>query len=473
MPVDLTDTRALVVGLGVSGNAAAEALQAAGAQVRVVEPGRGEALEERAARLAAAGVEVLRGQADVAGLLAERTLVVPSPVVAPHAPLLVAARRLGLEIVSEPELAWRMAGGRTRLVAVTGTNGKTSTTELLAALLGVPAGGNIGMPLTAMLSRPAAALPPLVVTELSSFQLRHSSTLAPDVALMLNLAPDHLDWHGSFVAYGASKARIWGAQSGAQLALVNADDAEASGLFEAHPPPARRATFGLAAGAARDREEEPGLAAVRKGRLWWHDAGGERRPLLRMDELAVTGRHQLSNVCAAVTAAVAAGADPDALGVPLRAFRPGTHRLQRVATINDVAYVDDSKATNPHAAAAALASYPSVVWIAGGLNKGLSFDGLASLLPGRVRATVTIGSSGPALAAVARGAGIPVVEAGILDEAVRASAELARPGDTVLLAPACASMDQFTDYAARGRAFAQAVARLKGAATAQETTNGH
>jgi UDP-N-acetylmuramoylalanine--D-glutamate ligase len=179
------------------------------------------------------------------------------------------------------------------------------------------------------------------------------------------------------------------------------------------------------------------------------------------------GGRQLANVCATVAAAVAAGADPRALAAPLRAHRPGAHRLQRVGERAGVTYVDDSKATNPHAAAAALASYPDgaprLVWIAGGLNKGLAFDGLAPLLPGRVRATVTIGSSGPALAAVARGAGVPVVEAGTLAEAVPAAAALARRGDTVLLAPACASMDQFADYAERGRAFAEAVARLDGA----------
>lgn len=459
MQCDFTGVQALVVGLGVSGTAAAEALRTAGAQVRVVEHGREPVLEERAARLAAAGVEVVRDQTAVGSLLAERTLVVPSPGVTPHAPLLVAARRLDLEIISEPELAWRLAAGRTRLVAVTGTNGKTTTTELLASLLRAPAAGNIGTPLSALLGGEQSP-PPLVVAELSSFQLRHVSTLAPAVAVLLNLAPDHLDWHGSFVAYGAAKARIWRAQSATDLALANGDDTEAAGLLEAHPPPGRRGTFRTMAGPEeRVDQDPPGRAAVTDGRLWWRDRDGSR-PLLPLDELAAPGPHQLANVCAAVTAAVAAGADPDRLADALRAFRPGAHRLQHIATVDGVAYVDDSKATNPHAAAAALTSYPSIVWIAGGLNKGLSFNALAPLLPGRVRATVTIGSSGPDLAVMARGAGVPVVEAGVLDQAVRASSELAQPGDTVLLAPACASMDQFADYAARGRAFAEAVARL-------------
>lgn len=466
--------RALVVGLGVSGAAAARSLAAAGAEVRVVDPGRGEALAARAAALAALGVEVRRDETEVDALLADRTLVVPSPGVPPRAPLLSAARRAGVEVVSEPELAWRLSGGRTRVVAVTGTNGKTTTTELLAACLGAPAAGNIGTPLSELLGAPEP--PPLVVAELSSFQLHFTSSLAPEVAVVLNLAPDHLDWHGSFVAYAAAKARIWAAQRADGLALVNADDAEAAGLFDAHPPPARRARF-AAAGGLRGDDSAPLVAGVHDGAVWWADPEDpeERVPVVEVAALGggdgPPGPHQVANVCAVMAAAVAAGADPAALAAPLQAYRPGAHRLQRVGLHDGVAYVDDSKATNPHAAAAALATYPSapgapsLVWIAGGLNKGLTFDGLAPLLPGRVRATVTIGSSGPALAAVARSAGVPVVEAGTLAEAVPAAAALARPGDTVLLAPACASMDQFADYAERGRAFAAAVAALDDART--------
>ena len=461
--------RALVVGLGVSGAAAARALAATGAEVRVVEPARGEAIQARAADLAARGVEVCRDEADVLGLLAGRTLVVPSPGVPPHAPLLSAAQRTGVEVISEPELAWRLSGGRTRVVAVTGTNGKTTTTELLAACLGAPAAGNIGTPLSELLATPEP--PPLVVAELSSFQLHHTSSLAPEVAVVLNLAPDHLDWHGSFVAYAAAKARIWAAQTNPGLALVNADDAEADGLFAAHPPPARRARF-AAAGGRPGGDTAPVVSGVHDGTVWWADPEEPalRAPVVDVAELGGAngppGPHQVANVCAVVAAAVAAGADPAALAAPLRAYRTGAHRLQRVGRRDGVAYVDDSKATNPHAAAAALATYPvrpgapSLVWIAGGLNKGLTFAALAPLLPGRVRATVTIGSSGPALAAIARSAGVPVVEAGTLAEAVPAAAALARPGDTVLLAPACASMDQFTDYTERGRAFAAAVTAL-------------
>lgn len=450
-------TSALIIGLGVSGAAAADGLVTAGAHVRAVEPTHTPVIEERAARLRRRGVEITldpQAAANPEALLEGRTLVVPSPGVPPHDAVLTLARARDIEIISEPELAWRLSRGRTRLVGITGTNGKTTVTEMVAACLDAPAAGNIGTPLTSVLCDRDA--PELVVAELSSFQLKWTSRLAPDVAVVLNLADDHRDWHGSFVAYAAAKARIWGAQHDEQLALVPRDDAEAAGLFTAHPPPAATAMFAVSG--------EPG-ASIAEGQVWWRDPGDPPTaavPVVAVDDLARANPHDLVNVCAAVSVAVAAGADPAGLGPALRAFRPGPHRLQKVATIAGVDYVDDSKATNPHAAAAALVAFPSLVWIAGGLNKGLTFDALAPLLPGRVRAVVTIGSSGPALAAVARSAGVPVVEAGVLDQAVPAAAGLARPGETVLLAPACASMDQFTDYAERGRAFRRAVARLDG-----------
>ena len=456
---------ALVVGLGVSGSAAADALHAAGADVRVVEPGHGRTVEARAARLAAQGVEVLRDDTDVGALLAGRSLVVPSPIVAPHSPLLRAARARRLAIWSEPELAWRLSSGRTRLVAITGTNGKTTTTELVAALLDVPAAGNIGTPLCTLLSRPDP--PALVAAELSSFQLWYTESLAPEVAVVLNLAPDHLDWHRSFVAYGAAKARVWRTQTPGQLALVNAADPEGAGLAAAHPPPGR--LQGFATGPV-DTDLPVATVRVEGGEVRFRPAGGDDEvALLPAADLGLAGPHNLANVAAAVSAATAAGAAVESLGAPLAAFRAGAHRLTTVATIGGVTWVDDSKATNPHAAAAALASYPSVVWIAGGLDKGVTFDGLAPLLPGRVRAAVTIGTAGPTIAGVARGAGVAAIEAGTMDEAVRVAALTARPGDTVLLAPACSSFDQFADYAARGEAFTAAVHRLQQAPTGAGT----
>ena len=474
VPVVARGTPVLVVGLGVAGTAAALALRAHGCPVRAVEPRRDAVADARVAEVAAAGVEVVRddgrggGRDDGRGggngvpgrtaggsrsravdaLLDGRALVVTSPGVPPSSPLLAAARahqEAGrCEVLSEPELAWRLSGGRTRIVAVTGTNGKTTTTELLAACLGAPAAGNIGTPLVSLLAgaddgadggggagpwadgggasdgagwRP----PPLVVAELSSFQLAATMTLRPDVAVVLNLAarPPGLARLVRRVRRreGARVAGPAGRRRGGRPHTRR--DAEAAGLLDAHPPPGRAAMFAVdgAAGAPAGVSATQGVpiaAEVTGGRVRCTAPDGSLVDVVAVDALARAAPHDLANVAAAVAVAVAAGADPAGLAAPLRAFRPGRHRLEAVATVDGVRYVDDSKATNPHAAAAALTGFPagppSVVWIAGGLSKGLSFGGLAPLLPGRVRAAVTIGTSGPQLAAVARGVGVPVVE---------------------------------------------------------------
>jgi UDP-N-acetylmuramoylalanine--D-glutamate ligase len=453
--------RALVAGLGVSGVAAARALLAAGADVRAGDGADTPALRARAADLAAAGADVRLGDLGPA-LLSGRDVVVPSPGIPPHAPLLAAAVADGVAVWSEPELAWRLAGGSTRLVAVTGTNGKTTTAQLLAACLGAPAAGNIGTPLVEVL---AAQPPPLVVAELSSFQLHFAATLRPAVAVLLNVAPDHLDWHGGLDAYGASKAQLWACQEPGDWAVLNRDDAGVRRVAAAAPPPA-----GCTETTIAGPSPAAGGVGIVDGWISWRAPGvRDAVPVVAVDRLHLPGAHNLANVCAAVAGAACAGADARGLGEPLAAFRPGAHRLEHVATVDGVAWVNDSKATNPHAAAAALSSYDSVVWIAGGLNKGLDFDALTDVVRGRVRVAVTIGSAGPALAALTRSLGVPTVEAGELAAAVPAAAALARPGDTVLLAPACASMDQFVDYAERGRAFAAAVAAL---AERQEVAHG-
>lgn len=443
--------RVLVVGVGRSGAAASRALLRRDAAVTVVDAATDEGAQSAAGRLEAAGAEVRLGTLDVAA--ADFELIVPSPGVAEHHPLLVAAQQAGVDIWSEPELAWQLAEGRTRVVAVTGTNGKTTTTELAAACLGAPTAGNIGTPLTDLLDR--ADAPPLAVAELSSFQLRFTTTLRPAVAVLLNVAPDHLDWHGNLGAYRAAKARIWAAQHAGDTAVLNDDDDQALLAAADHPPPGRR--FGFTSGAPRDEQVGvlDGTVTVRRG--------GEQQPVVALATLQVAGPHNVANVCAATAAAIAAGADPASLAAPLRTYRAGEHRLEHVATVNGVAYVNDSKATNPHAAAAALSSFPAgrVLWIAGGLGKGLSFDSLGPLVHRHARHVFTIGASGPEIAAVARAAGVAVTEVGTLQAAVSAAAAVARPDETVLLAPACASMDQFPDYAARGAAFRRAVAALE------------
>ncbi|CAN5118205.1 UDP-N-acetylmuramoyl-L-alanine--D-glutamate ligase [soil metagenome] len=473
MTASWPQTSVLVLGLGRSGAAAARALLAAGVgRLVVADRDDGPALRSRGGELRAAGADVRVGSDDPE-LLGGVDLVVPSPGVPQSSPLLATALAGRVPVWSEPELAWRLSSGRTRLVAVTGTNGKTTTTELVAACLGVPAAGNIGTPLSDVLT--AAAPPALVCAELSSFQLRFTDALRADVAVLLNVAADHLDWHGSAEAYRAAKARVWANQRPGDRAVVNADDAGAMGAVRAHPPPAAPTTFTVAAPV-------DGQVGVERGWVVDRLSGASRR-IAPVAALRLRGPHNLSNVAAAVAAARCAGAPAESLVAPLTDFAPGPHRLEVVATVAGVRFVNDSKATNPHAAAAALtalsspptaggaaagpspsspptAGGPSIVWIAGGLNKGLSFDELAAVVPGRVRAAVTIGSSGPALAGLTRRLGVDTVEAGELAAAVRTAAALAAPGDTVLLAPACASMDQFHDYAARGDAFRHAVERL-------------
>ncbi|HUH07238.1 MAG TPA: UDP-N-acetylmuramoyl-L-alanine--D-glutamate ligase [Egibacteraceae bacterium] len=444
--------RVLVVGLGVSGAAATRALLAAGADVRATDSGAGPEASSRAAELAAAGAEVRLSDSAPESLLEGREAVVTSPGVPQSAPLLAAAIGSGLPVWSEPELAWRMARGRTRLIAVTGTNGKTTTTQLISACLDAPAAGNIGSPLVEVLS--AAEPPPLVVAELSSFQLRFTDTLRAEVGVLLNIADDHLDWHGSPEQYANAKARIWAGQQASDWAVFNREDARASQLAADLPPGAGRAV-----GFTAD-SPGPGDIGIADGWVVTRRAAGEPQRVVAIDDLRLTGPHNLANVCAAVAAAQCAGASPDELAAPLAAFEPGPHRLELVAAVGGVDYVNDSKATNPHAAAAALQTFGSVVWIAGGLGKGVSFEPLADLIRERARAVITIGESGPSIAALARRLGVRAVEAGDLATAVSAAAALAAPGDTVLLAPACASMDQFRDYAERGEAFRTAAQRL-------------
>ncbi|HWB71839.1 MAG TPA: UDP-N-acetylmuramoyl-L-alanine--D-glutamate ligase, partial [Egibacteraceae bacterium] len=334
----------LVLGLGVSGAASARALAGVGAAVCAVDADDSPALRARAAALAAAGVDArLRcGQPD---LVSGRRLVVTSPGVRPDHPVVVAASEAGVPVWSEPELAWRLSGGRARLVAVTGTNGKTTTAQLLADCLAAPAAGNIGTPLVDVL---ATAVPPsVVVAELSSFQLHFADRLRPAVAVLLNVAPDHLDWHGSLDSYAAAKARVWarqrpvhgGGRDDADWAVVNVDDPGARELAARHPPPGRVVGFTLAG-------PTPGRVGVADGRVV-ANVGGSPVDVVGVDELGLAGRHNLANVCAAVAAAVCAGAEPAALAAPLRRFRSGPHRLEHVATIDGVAWVDDSKATNP------------------------------------------------------------------------------------------------------------------------------
>jgi UDP-N-acetylmuramoylalanine--D-glutamate ligase len=413
-----------VCGLGVSGTAAAEVLLRLGARVTVVDT-RAE-YGARAAAVEALGAHVALGEADPG---VDADLVVTSPGWRPDQPYLVRMAALGVPVWGEVELAWRLRPARQRWYAVTGTNGKTTTTEMLGAMLArgpvsSATAGNIGTPLVQVVT--AAEPPEVLAVELSSFQLHWTRTLAVAAGAILNLAPDHLDWHGSMAAYAAAKRKVWGDGT---TAVYNADDPAVSALAQGFPG---AVPFSLA-----DPYDGP---------------------------LVATGRHNLANATAAATLARLAGIGEDGIADAMAGFHTGGHRLVTVATVGGVAYVDDSKATNPHAAQRAIESYDSVVWIAGGLNKGLSFDSLVAETKGRLRAAVLIGAcAGEVRDALARNAPeVPVTDAGDLHTAVEAAHRIAQPGDTVLLAPAAASMDQFTDYAERGDRFAAEVRALEG-----------
>ena len=441
----------MVAGAGASGEAAARALLALGARVTVVD----RVPSARTEGLVAAGaVLALGAQAPPAGT----ELVVASPGWRPDSPLLAAAA--GIEVVGEVELAWRLRGpDPAPWLALTGTNGKTTTVRMLesvlrAAGLRTVATGNVGLPVVdAVLAAPPYDV---LAVELSSFQLHSAPSVRPAAAALLNLAPDHLDWHGGFAAYAAAKERIWAGPE--TVAVGNADDPEVAGrLLEA---PGRQVSFTLA-------EPGPDQLGVTDGTLTDRAFGGGA--LAAVAEVRPAGPHNVANALAAAALARAHGVDPGAIRAGLRDFVPDRHRNERVAEVAGVAYVDDSKATNPHAAAASLTSYEPVVWIAGGLLKGAPVDELVAAVAPRLAGAVLLGADRAVLAAaIARHApSLPVVavsrtDDGAMSEVVRAAAELARAGDTVLLAPAAASMDMFRDYGARGDAFAAAVRALAG-----------
>lgn len=471
---DLDGATVLVAGLGVSGVAAARVLLDRGARVLLTDAAERPVVAE----LSAAGATWLGGLDAVPG---DTDLVVTSPGWRPDSPLLVDAARRGIEVVGEPELAWRLRvagpdGRPAPWLAVTGTNGKTTTVTMLEAVLQAAglravAAGNVGRPLVEVVTaRDPDGRPSFdaVAVELSSFQLHWSSSIAPAAAAVLNVADDHTDWHGSFAAYRDAKARIL---ERAPVAVADAGDPVASSLVAAHPHPV---TVTLGAPG-------PGQLGLRDGvlvdRAFAADPGGE--PLLDRDRLQVPGPHNVVNALVAAALARGVGVSAEAVGRGLAGFRGGAHRNVRVASTGGVDWVDDSKATNPHAAGASLSAYPRVVWIAGGLLKGADVDPLVAAVAPRLAGAVLLGRDRAQIAAsLSRHAPtVPVVEVpsgddggvdgtGVTAEAtmtqvVAAAARLAGPGDTVLLAPAAASMDVFRDYAHRGDAFAAAVRALE------------
>ena len=437
MPMRERPTAALVIGLGRSGLAAARLLAARGWTVTVTDRRSEMELGEALDRLPPGVRTVLGGHPETA--LDGVGLVVTSPGVPPDAPILRAAAARGLTVLPEIELAWRHRR-EAPLVAVTGSNGKSTVTSLIAAALceggiAAAAGGNLGTPASELVLKGGWDV---WVLEVSSFQAEAFDEFRPDVAVLLNVSQDHLERHPDMEAYARAKYRLFARQRPEDTAVLNADDR----LAAATPTAARRRRFSL---------EAPADATVRDGTLV---LDGE--PLLPASALRIEGRHNVANALAAALAAEAAGAPREAIRRALERFEGLPHRHRTVAERGGVRWVDDSKATNVGAAAAALAGYPerSVHLILGGLGKGQSFEALAPAVRRAAVRVYLIGRDAGIIAEALEGTA-PLERCGTLEEAVRRAAAAARPGETVLLAPACASFDQFTDYAARGEAFAR------------------
>jgi UDP-N-acetylmuramoylalanine--D-glutamate ligase len=423
----------LVLGLGATGLSALGYLQRLGWRMR--------ATDDRNDRASLAG-KAWCSSDQAMSILDDTGLVVVSPGVPLNSKLVRAARERGIEILGDVELFARSV--LAPVIAITGTNGKSTVTRMVEAMARAggrvtAAGGNLGTPALDLLD----ASVELYVLELSSFQLELTESLSPRVATVLNISADHLDRHGSLEAYTRAKARVY---ERAQTGVFNRDDVVAGGLGHAG---AERITFGL---GVPPGDSDYGL---RDGML----CRGEKA-LLGAAEVPLAGRHNLANVLAAWALAATVGVSDEDIARAVRAFKPLAHRLELVAEREGVRFYDDSKATNVSAACSSLEGLSGcLVVIAGGQAKGQDFAPFADLLAARARAVVLMGVDSPQIARALDGR-VDVLNAASMDEAVAAAARLARPGDCVVLAPACASLDMFTDYAARGEAFVQAVEAL-------------
>ena len=479
---DWSGLRVVVGGVGVSGFAAADALLERGAEVTVVDGGQpapGSPAAERAKILDILGAHLVLGPgaSDRMPDGPVPDLVVTSPGWSPAQPLLAAAAAVGTPIWGEVELAWRMrtASGAAPWLTVTGTNGKTTTVRmlesiLLAAGLRAVAAGNVGTPIIEAVLHPEPY--DVIAVELSSFQLHWCSSLVPQAAACLNIAPDHVDWHGSVEEYARAKGKVY---DRTEVACVyNVEDEQTMHLVEDAEVQEGCRAIGFTLGV-------PGPSMlglvddVLADRAFVEARQTSAAELCTLDDLRGSAPsvapHVVANALAAAALARAHGVPAAAVRAGLRAFRPDPHRIAEVATVDGVRFVDDSKATNPHAAQASLTAYEHVVWVAGGLLKGADVDALVAAVSDRLRGVVLIGRDRARIAeALARHApDVPVVDiertdTGAMDAVVARAAALAESGDVVLLAPAAASMDMFTDYGARGDAFAAAVLRHSGPA---------
>ena len=452
--MELKGKKVLVVGLGKSGLAAAIFLRRRGAQVTVSDIRSAEALAKDIPALLEEGINV---EAGGHGLLTFRRqdLIVVSPGVPLDTPELAQAKSFGRPIIGELELAARFLKGK--ILAVTGSNGKTTTTSLLGEILekaGIATlvGGNIGVPVVALIDDSSDAT--WSVLEVSSFQLESTEQFHPAIAVILNITPDHLDRHGNFENYALAKERIFAAQDENDFVVLNADNVRAAAA--AKRSKAQVYWFSLEHTVEQGAWVEGGEILFRSAK----DAAPET--VMPLGKIPLKGEHNVENVLAAVCAARLAGAPVEAVSSGVEQFKAVEHRLEYVATLNGVEVYNDSKATNVDATAKAIAAFPgNIHLILGGKDKNSDYTELSDLLRSRVKAVYTIGSAAAKIESQLRGV-VTIHSCETLEKAVSAIAAAAHPGDVVLLAPACSSFDQFESYEHRGRVFKELVNEWRG-----------
>jgi UDP-N-acetylmuramoylalanine--D-glutamate ligase len=458
--------RVVVAGLGIAGFACADALLQREADVVVIDDNDGPEQVNKAQILEVLGATVLLGDASV---LPDADLLVVSPGLPPSASVTQAALAAGMPVWGELELAWRIRDpDGAPWLFVTGTNGKTTTTLMLASMfraagLRTDAVGNIGVSLVSAVMDPEPF--DVLAVEVGAPQLPFVHTVSPYSAACLNVAEDHVDFFGSFDAYREAKARVY---ERTQVACVyNSQDPETIRMVEQAEVIEGCRAIGFTLGVP-GRSEVGLVDEILADRAFLDERETHALELATLADVRPPVPHQVANALAAAALARSYGIDPRHVRDGLRGFEPAGHRIAEVGTVADVLYIDDSKATNTHAADMSLRAYDPVVWIAGGLAKGQTFDELVQRHAARLRAVVLLGADRAIIRDALRrhAPDVPVeevtdTETGAMHEVVNRAAALAKPGDTVLLAPGCASWDMFTDYAARGRAFAAAVADLE------------
>lgn len=448
--MDLKKKRVLVVGLGRSGVAAAFFLQEHGAKVTVSDTKSEVQLQNEVAALLDRGVSI------EAGRHGERTfrdqdLIVVSPGVPSDQPQLQHARTLGIPVIGEVELAFRFLQGK--VVAITGSNGKTTTTTLVGEILSKAGkktlvGGNIGTPVISLAGK--SSPDSFVVLEISSFQLETIEQFCPWIAAILNITPDHLDRHHTFAAYAAAKARMFENQKASDFAVLNADDPASVALKDE----VKASLYWFS------RKQPVGNGAFLKDEQVIFRQNGQEQTVLSRGDIQLKGSHNLENVLAAVVVSMLAGCTPQQVRQAVSQFRAVEHRLELVTTINGITFYNDSKATNVDATIKALESFPGNVHIIlGGKDKGSDYTLLNPLLRERAKRAYLIGAAVQKIRSQIQGS-TSLIDSGTLERAVRQAFEAATPGDVVLLAPACASFDQFENYEQRGRTFKELVLSL-------------